>query len=83
MTHVASLIYQVCQIAFGGAAPAGSKDTSFSVDSAGNVVISYGECNIYFKVRLCNWRLQSSESVLIDPHSAQLMALLAVQSQTD
>ncbi|KAL9966645.1 hypothetical protein ACROYT_G024754 [Oculina patagonica] len=32
----------VCQVLPGGGYPAGSQDTSFSVDSAGNVVISYG-----------------------------------------
>ena len=33
---------QVCQLAGSDGYPAGSKDTSFSVDSSGNVVISYG-----------------------------------------
>ncbi|XP_058969878.2 cation-dependent mannose-6-phosphate receptor [Pocillopora verrucosa] len=32
----------VCQIATSTGTPAGSKDTSFSVDASGNVVISYG-----------------------------------------
>lgn len=32
----------VCQVTLGGGNPAGSKDTSFIVDSSGNVVISYG-----------------------------------------
>ena len=35
---------QVCQVAYAHhiGSPAGSKDTSFAVDSSGNVVISYG-----------------------------------------
>ena len=35
-------LYQVCQIAGVEVFPAGSKNTSFDVDSVGNVVISYG-----------------------------------------
>ena len=34
---------QVCQQAGSDRNPAGSKDTSFSVDSSGNVVILYGK----------------------------------------
>ena len=33
---------QVCQVADTNGYAAGSEDTSFSVDSSGNVVISYG-----------------------------------------
>ena len=35
-------LYQVCQTANTDGYPAGSKNTSFDVDSVGNVVISYG-----------------------------------------
>ena len=35
-------LYQVCQITTADGYPAGSKDTSFDVDSVGNVVILYG-----------------------------------------
>ena len=42
LVFILTIYTSVCQIATSTGIPAGSKDTSFSVDTSGNVVISYG-----------------------------------------